>query len=104
MGRFHLVRDLFRDLPGDVVHLIWASGFRHFIAALPNVGELTISPMSFSAIIGIAFGGTPVSFDVNYYHFSESARGQYVCDLLRFQPTWKNRKNIVLSSLVESFR
>ena len=60
--------------------------------------------MSFSAIIGITFGGTPISFNVNYYHLFESARGQYVRDLLRFLPTWKNRKNIVLSSLVESFR
>ena len=31
-------------------------------------------------------------------------RGQYVRDLLGFLPTWKNRKNVVLSSLVESFR
>ena len=75
MGRFHLVRDLFRDLPGDVVQLVWDSGFCHFIAAFPNVGELTISPMIFSAIIGIAFGGTPVSFDVNYYHFLRVREG-----------------------------
>ena len=69
-----------------------------------RVGELTISPMSFSAIIGIAFGGALVSFDVSYCHLSEGARGQYVRNLLRFLPTWKNRKNMVLSSIVESFR
>ena len=126
-----MVRELFHDLPNDVVQLIWAFGFRRFIAALPiergrsdhyslfalierwmdtthtfhtRVGELTISPMSFSAIIGIAFGGTPVPFDISYCHLSENARGQYVRDLLGFLPTWKNRKNVVLSSLVESFR
>ena len=92
-GQFHLVRELFHDLLGDVVQLIWASGFHRFIAALPTergrsdhyslfalierwmdtthtfhtrVGELTISPMSFSAITGIAFGGTPVLFDIGY--------------------------------------
>ena len=69
-----------------------------------RVGELTISLMSFSAITGITFGGTPVPFDVSYYHLSEDARGQYVRDLLGFLPTWKNRKNMVLSSLVQSFR
>ena len=69
-----------------------------------RVGELTISPMSFSTITEIAFGGTLVPFDVGYCHLSESARGQYVRDLLGFLPTWKNRKNIVLSSLIESFR
>ena len=69
-----------------------------------RVGELTISPMSFSAITGIAFRGTPVHFDVSYYYLSEGARGQYVRNLLGFLPTWKNRKNVVLSSLVESFR
>ena len=131
MGRFHLVRELFRDLPGDVVQLIWASGFRRLIAALPTergrsnhyslfalierwmdtthtfhtrVGELTISLMSFSAITGIAFGGASVPFDVGYCQPSEGARGQYIRDLLGFLPTWKNRKNVVLSSLVESFR
>ena len=51
------------------------------------VGELTISPMSFSAIIGITFGSAPVPFDVSYYHLSEGARGQYVHDLLGFLPT-----------------
>ena len=60
--------------------------------------------MSFSAITGIAFGGAPVPFDVSYYHLSEGARGQYVRDLLGFLPTWKNQKNVVLSSLVEIFR
>ena len=126
-----MVWKLFYDLPVDVVQLIWASGFRRFIASLPTergrsdhyflfalierwmdtthmfhtrVGELTISPMSFSAITGITFGGTLVPFDVNYCHLSEGARGQYVRDLLGFLPTWKNRKNVVLSSLVESFR
>ena len=69
-----------------------------------RVGELTISPMSFSAITGIAFGGTPVPFDVSYCHLYEGVRGQYVHDLLRFLPSWKNQKNVVLSSLVESFR
>ena len=52
-----------------------------------HVGELTISPMSFSTITGIAFGGTPVPFDGGCYHLSEGARGQYVRDLLRFLPT-----------------
>ena len=130
-GRFHLVRELFHDLLGDVFQLIMASGFRRFIVALPTergrsyhyslfalierwmdtthtfhtrVGELTISPMSSSAITGIAFRGAPVPFDVGYCHLSKGARGQYVRDLLGFLPTWKNRKNIVLSSLVESFR
>ena len=130
-GRFHLVRELFHDLSSDIVQLIWPSGFRRFIVALPtergrsyhyslfalierwmdtthtfhiHVGELTISPMSFSTITGITFGGTPVPFDVGYCHLSEGARGQYVRDLLEFLPTWKNRKNVVLSSLVESFR
>ena len=69
-----------------------------------RVGELTISPMSFSAITGITFGGAPIPFDVSYYHLFEGARGHYVRDLLGFLPTWKNRKNVVLSSLVESFR
>ena len=69
-----------------------------------RVGELTISPISFSAITGIAFGGASVPFDIGYCHLSEGARGQYVRDLLGFLPTWKNQKNIVLSSLVESFR
>ena len=69
-----------------------------------RVGELTISPMSFSAITGIAFGNALVPFDVSYCHLFEGARGQYVCDLLGFLLTWKNRKNVVLSSLVESFR
>ena len=69
-----------------------------------RVGELTISPMSFSAITKIAFGGTPISFDIGYYHLFEGARGQYIRDLLGFLLTWKNRKNVVLSSLVESFR
>ena len=114
MGRFHLVRELFHDLPGDVVQLVWASGFRHFIAALPTerdrsdyysffvlikrwmdtthtfhtrVGELTISPMSFSAITGITFEGALVPFDVGYCHLSKGARGQYVRDLLGFLPT-----------------
>ena len=116
---------------GDVVQLIWASGFRRFIAALPTergrsdhyslfalierwmdtthtfhtrMGELTISHMSFSAITGITFGGTLILFDIGYCHLSEGARGQYVRDLLGFLPTWKNQKNMVLSSLVESFR
>ena len=109
-----MVRELFHDLPGDVVQLIWASGFRRFIAALPTkrsrsdhyflfalierwmdtthtfhtrVGELTISPMSFSAITGIAFGGALVPFDINYFQLSEGSRGQYVRDLLGFLPT-----------------
>ena len=69
-----------------------------------RVDELTISPMNFSAITGIAFEGTPVPFDISYYCLSEGARGQYVRDLLGFLPTWKNRKNVVLSSLIESFR
>ena len=69
-----------------------------------RVGELTISPMRFSAITGIAFRGAPIPFDVSYCCFSEGARGQYVRDLLGFLPTWKNRKNVVLSSLIESFR
>ena len=126
-----MVRELFHDLPGDVVQLIWASGFRRFIAALPiergrsdhyflfvlierwmdtthtfhtRVGELTISPMSFSAITGIAFGGTSIPFDISDCHFSEGTRGQYILDLLGFLPTWKNQKNVVLSFLVESFR
>ena len=49
-----------------------------------RVDELTISPMSFSAITGIAFGGAPFPFDVGYYHISENARGQFVRDLLGF--------------------
>ena len=92
-----MVRELFHDLSDDVVQLIWASGFRRFIATLPTergrsdhyslfalierwmdtthtfhtrVGELTISPMSFSAITGIAFERTLVPFDVCYCHFS----------------------------------
>ena len=69
-----------------------------------RVDELIISLMSFSTITGIAFGGTLVPFDINYYNLSEGARGQYVRDLLGFMPTWKNRKNVILSSLVESFR
>ena len=69
-----------------------------------RVDELTISPMSFSAITRIAFRGSPIPFDVRYCHLYEGARGQYVRDLLGFLPTWKNRKNVVLSSLVESFR
>ena len=69
-----------------------------------RMSELTISPMSFSAITGIAFGGTLVPFDIGYCHLSEGARGQYVRDLLEFLPTWKNKKNVVLSSLIESFR
>ena len=69
-----------------------------------RVGEMTISPMSFSAITGIAFGGTPMPFDVSYCHLSKSARGQYIRDLLGFLPTWKNQKNVMLSSLIESFR
>ena len=69
-----------------------------------RVGELTISPMSFSAITGITFGGAPVPFDISYCRLSDSARGQYVRDLLGFSPTWKNRKNMVLSSFVQSFR
>ena len=126
-----MVWEMFHDLPSDVVQLIWASGFRHFIAALPTergrsdhyslfalierwmdtthtfhtrMGELTISPMSFSAITRIAFGGASVPFDFSYCHLSEGVRGQYVHDLLGFLPTWKNRKNMVLSFLVESFR
>ena len=122
-GRFHLVRELFHDLPCDVVYHIWASGFCRFIDALPTkrgrsyhyslfalierwmdtthtfyarVGELTISPMSFSAITGNAFGDTPVPFDVSYCYLFEGARGQYIRDLLGFLPTWKNRKNVVL--------
>ena len=69
-----------------------------------HVGELTISSMSFSAITEIAFGGAPVPFDIGYYCLSEGARGQYVRDLLGFLPVWKNRKNVVMSSFVESFR
>ena len=122
---------LFHDLPGDIVRLVWAFDFCYFIAALPterdrsdhyslfalierwmdtthtfhtHVVELTISPMSFSAITGSAFGGTLVPFDIGYYYLSESGRGQYVRDLLGFLSVWKNRKNVVLSSLVESFR
>ena len=67
-------------------------------------GDLTISPMSFSAITGIAFRVTPVPFDITYCRLFEGARGQYVRDLLGFLPTWKNHKNVVLSSLVERFR
>ena len=52
-----------------------------------RVGELTISFMSFSAITGIAFGGTLVPFDIRYCNLSEGARGQYVRDLLRFMLT-----------------
>ena len=69
-----------------------------------SVDELTISPMSFSAITGITFGCAPVPFDVSYCHLSEGVRSQYIRDLLGFLPTWKNQKNMVLSSLVESFR
>ena len=69
-----------------------------------RVGELTISPMSFSAITGISFRGAQVPFDVRYCHLSEGARGQYVRDLLGLLPIWKNRKNVVLSSLIESFK
>ena len=111
-GRFHLIQELFYELSSEVVQLIWASGFRCFIAALPTergrsdhfsffpssrgwwiplthiwVGELTISPMSFSTIIEIAFGGTPVPFDISYCNLFEGARGQYVRDLLEFMPT-----------------
>ena len=130
-GRFHLVRELFHDLSSDVVQLIWASGFRRFITALPTergrsdhyslfaiierwmdtthtfhtrVGELTISPMSFSVITGFTFGCTPVPFEVGCCRLSEGAQGQYVRDLLGFLPSWKNRKNVVLSSLIESFK
>ena len=60
--------------------------------------------MSFSAIAEITFGGTPVPFDTSYCRLSDDARGQYVRDLLGFLLTWKNQKNVVLSSLVESFR
>ena len=69
-----------------------------------RVGELTISPMSFSTITEIAFGCALVPFDVGYCHLSEGVRGQYVRNLLGFLPTWKNQKNMVLSSLVESLR
>ena len=69
-----------------------------------RVDELTISPMSFSAITGIAFRGTLVPFDISYCRLFEGTQGQYVRDLLGFLLTWKNRKNVVLSSLVESFR
>ena len=69
-----------------------------------RVGELTISPMSFFAITEIAFKGALVPFDVGYCHLSKGERGQYVHDLLGFLSTWKNRKNVVLSSLVESFK
>ena len=109
-----MVRELFHDLSSDVVQLIWASDFHHFIVALPtergrsdhyslfalierwmdtthtfhtHVGELTISPMSFSAITRITFGGTPVPFNISYCSLSEGARGQYVRDLLGFLPT-----------------
>ena len=109
-----MVQELFHDLPDNVVQLIWASDFRRFIAALPTergrldhyslfalterwmdtthtfqtcVGELTIPPMSFSAITGIAFGGALVPFDVSYCRLSEGAQGQYVRDLLGFLPT-----------------
>ena len=91
---------MFHDLSDDVVQLVWAFGFRRFIAALPTkrgisdyyflfalierwmdtthtfhtrVGELTISSMSFSAITGIAFGGAPVPFNVSYCRLSEGA-------------------------------
>ena len=47
---------------------------------------------------------TPVPFDVSYCHLSEGSRGQYVHDLLGFLPTWKNQKNVVLSSLVKRFK
>ena len=47
-----------------------------------RVGELTISPMSFSDIIEISFGGTSVPFDISYCNLSEGARDQYVRDLL----------------------
>ena len=124
-------RELFHDMSGEVVQLVWASDFWRFIAALPTeigksdhyslfslierwmdtthtfhtwVGELTISSMRFSAIIGIAFRGIPVPFDISYYNLSEGAKGQYVCDLLGFMLTWKNRKNVMLSSFVKSFR
>ena len=69
-----------------------------------RVGELTISSMSFSAITGIGFGGAPVAFDVGYCHLFEGVRGQYILDLLGFLPIWKNRKNVVLSFVVDSFR
>ena len=52
-----------------------------------RVGELTISPMSFSAITGIALRGAPVPFDIRYYHLFEGTRGQYVRDLLVFLST-----------------
>ena len=47
-----------------------------------RVSELTISPMSFSAITDIAIGGALIPFDVGYCHLSEGARGQYVRDLV----------------------
>ena len=49
-----------------------------------HMGELTISPMSFSAITRIAFGGAPVPFDVSYCRLSKGAQEQYVRDLLGF--------------------
>ena len=97
-----MVQELFHGLSNDVVQLIWAFDFRRFIVALPIerdisdhyflfalierwmdtthtfhtlVGELTISPMSFSAITKIAFGGAPVPFDISYYRLSKDARG-----------------------------
>ena len=97
-----MIRELFHDLSGEVVQLIWAFSFRRFIAALPiekgrsdhyslfalierwidtthtfhtRVGELIISPMSFSTITRIAFGGTLVPFDISYCRLSEGARG-----------------------------
>ena len=36
MGRFHLIWELFHDLPGDVVQFVCAFGFHHFIVALPT--------------------------------------------------------------------
>ena len=120
-GRFHLIWELFHDLSGEVVQLIQASGFHYFIAALPTergmsdhyslfalierwmdtthtfhtrVGELTISPMRFSAITGIAFGGTPVPFDLGYCHLSEVREGNMFvicwdsCRLGRIERTW----------------
>ena len=52
-----------------------------------RVGELTISPMSFFAITGIAFG---VPFDISYCNLPEDAKCHYVFDLLGFVLIWKN--------------
>ena len=69
-----------------------------------RVGELTISPMSFSAIIGIAFGGTSILFDISCCNLPEDARSRYVRDLLGFVLIWKNRKNVLIFFLFQGFK